>query len=574
MEFPPEIYELIEQYLNGQLQGAALQSFEKRLKEDTEFAKEVAFQREMHNLLAETPENDLRKTLQMLGDQFVEPKEEEDKGWFWWLWPATGETNVLDWLFGHPARHLAWVVPLLLIAGWWQFNRNGLDIEDPPIVRTDTLDYNKRIERVDTMETLASDPDPLPPIKDTIEAPRPIIPKGTLEKNPTPFVKQDRKINPAKAEVPQIVPYVESAPTIGDDMASIPDSDGPPKTYPFFEPPTIYWDADLEKIAAKYFDANIYFGPSNELDSLVKATQQSEDYKINILTSPEVIYLVENTYRSDTLTQKVPLKLVIETDRNLFEQDLVLYVKDNLGNPYGPFPLLDSLQWEEENRYIVQTQIPLWDNTPRLVYYTIENYETKTSYFADKVVVLPKDSLFKIEDFPFKGSIINLADLSHRLFDPDAIPDFFEPNTKFETAIDNNPQSADFKIIIQPAIPDTIRIADSLLTYDTTLSDAAQAIRSAYLDSIFTRQLIVHSSENLFQEGLSYTTSDNLNYQITQNYDNGFGIKKKYSANVYFLDFIIGYDSDYPEGLYYYQISAGSKTFTGKYIVLPIATEN
>ena len=72
MNLPQDIQELLEQYLNGQLKGQALHAFEARLKTDEDLAKEVAFQREMHLFLAETPENELRKTLQQLSLQVTD----------------------------------------------------------------------------------------------------------------------------------------------------------------------------------------------------------------------------------------------------------------------------------------------------------------------------------------------------------------------------------------------------------------------------------------------------------------------------------------------------------------------
>ncbi len=119
MEFPQEIIELIEQYVNGQLKAESLERFEKLIEEDIVLASEVEFQKEMQAFLTDSPENELRKNLQMLSDQVVEPKKDDEKAWFWWLFPAEGTTNVLDWLLGHPARHLVWLAPLLLVAGWW-----------------------------------------------------------------------------------------------------------------------------------------------------------------------------------------------------------------------------------------------------------------------------------------------------------------------------------------------------------------------------------------------------------------------------------------------------------------------
>ena len=57
MNLPQDIQELLEQYLNGQLQGDALRDFEAQIAADKALAAEVAFQREMQAFLADTPEN-------------------------------------------------------------------------------------------------------------------------------------------------------------------------------------------------------------------------------------------------------------------------------------------------------------------------------------------------------------------------------------------------------------------------------------------------------------------------------------------------------------------------------------
>lgn len=523
MELTPEIQELIEQYLNGQLQGEALRDFEQRIATDKALAEEVAFQREMHVFIADSPENELRKTLQMLSDQVVEPKEEPDKGWFWWLLPE-GDTNVMDWLFGHPARHLAWVLPLLLVAGWWQFTRSDIEIDQPPVVGIDTLEHNKGIEIIDTSQTIAVDP--VPTQEDSIKQRRP-VPKPIL---------------------PKI--------TKGNEMASVPTPSKPQREYDLLTPPTIYWYNSEVEPKIDFFDPNIYFGASPSMDSLIMVAKQDTNYNIELVDHPEVIYLAENAMQTDSIYREIPLKLVIETEEYLLLGDPVLYVRDNHGNPYGPFPLSDSIELDGDNRYIVQTKLPLWDNTPRLIYYSIEDYETKQPYFVDKVAVLPKDSIFEKRDFPWNGATVFLADNMHRVFGPDEIPDFFAPDARLEAAIANNPKADNFKLAFRPAIPDTFYIPDSLLVTPTLL------------DSLFTFQLAVHSSENLFVEGLNYKVWDNVDYQIQRNYDGGYALQKKYGTDTYFLEIKMGYATDYPEGLYYYQIFAGSKIFTGKYIIV------
>lgn len=572
MNLPQDLQELLEQYLNGQLIGEALHNFEERIATDKELAAEVAFQKEMQAFLADTPENELRRNLQMLSDQVVEPKEEEDKGWFWWLFPA-GDSNILDWLFGHPARHLAWLLPLLLVAGWWGINKNEGDIIDPPIVEIDTLKKENLI-KIDTTRNIAVDP--IQPIDTPQRAPK-IIPEKVKQKDPTPVVQQKTAPTPAKTEAPSIIPHLEvpeilSAPP--ESEGKIVEVPGPTRAYDFMTPPTIYWyDSEVEP-KIDFFDPNIYFGASPSMDSLMIVARQGGIYNIEVVEAPKVIYLAKNASQNDADLKEAPLKLMIEVEEGNFMEDLVLYVKDNQGNPFGPFPLSENMQFDGAYSYFVEMQLPLWDNTPRLVYYSIEGYDSKKTYFIDKIEVLPIDSIFEKRDFPMNGGIINLADLSFRKFEPDDIPDFFAPDTRLEAAIAKNPTSDDFSISIKPTIPDTFYLPDSLLVSDNSLSDSVQASRQAYLDSLFTFQIAVHSRENLFEERFYYRTLDNVNYLVARDYDGSYAVKQKYGTNTYFRDLCIGYASDYPEGLYYYQIVAGSHTFTGKYVILPISTQD
>ena len=96
MELTPDIQERIDSYLNGNLTGAALQVFETQLAMDKALAAEVAFQREVKEMLADTPENALRKNLEALNQQVDIPKEKR-RNWKWGLG----------------------LLPFLLVGAWW-----------------------------------------------------------------------------------------------------------------------------------------------------------------------------------------------------------------------------------------------------------------------------------------------------------------------------------------------------------------------------------------------------------------------------------------------------------------------
>ena len=68
-------YELIEKYLQGQLEGEALVDFEKQLESDEELRAELAVQRELHSLLGDAEVNELDAKLDVLSKEFAEAKE-------------------------------------------------------------------------------------------------------------------------------------------------------------------------------------------------------------------------------------------------------------------------------------------------------------------------------------------------------------------------------------------------------------------------------------------------------------------------------------------------------------------
>ena len=88
----------IQDYLEDAMSAEERLRFEAEMRGDEELAEEVALQQEMEAFLAETPENDLRKSLQALGEQ-AEDDERPNNWWYllsliplfgaaWWLFRA------------------------------------------------------------------------------------------------------------------------------------------------------------------------------------------------------------------------------------------------------------------------------------------------------------------------------------------------------------------------------------------------------------------------------------------------------------------------------------------------------
>jgi hypothetical protein len=85
VEFSEEIYRNIQRYLDDRLGPEEREAFEREMKANAELAREVELNREMKTFLADTPENELRRNLQLLGEQAEEPKTRPSAGWWRWL---------------------------------------------------------------------------------------------------------------------------------------------------------------------------------------------------------------------------------------------------------------------------------------------------------------------------------------------------------------------------------------------------------------------------------------------------------------------------------------------------------
>ena len=66
--------DLIDQYLDGELSGEALQEFEEQMDSDRDFRKEVALQQKIVHTIKEKERNELRNTIKQLFEEEIESK--------------------------------------------------------------------------------------------------------------------------------------------------------------------------------------------------------------------------------------------------------------------------------------------------------------------------------------------------------------------------------------------------------------------------------------------------------------------------------------------------------------------
>jgi hypothetical protein len=91
-------FELIEKYLEGSLDGEVLKDFERRMTEDTEFAQEVDFQRDIESVLAHQPVDDFRANLQKLDEKYE--NQSKNNGGLHWAFYLIGLIIILGSVWG------------------------------------------------------------------------------------------------------------------------------------------------------------------------------------------------------------------------------------------------------------------------------------------------------------------------------------------------------------------------------------------------------------------------------------------------------------------------------------------
>ena len=94
---PENIYEKIEAYLAGQLEGEALEQFEKAVQSDPALAEEVALYRDMSTALEPSEEDALRANLELLGKKHTDPESGKTPFFNWWIGAAIAMAGLGVW---------------------------------------------------------------------------------------------------------------------------------------------------------------------------------------------------------------------------------------------------------------------------------------------------------------------------------------------------------------------------------------------------------------------------------------------------------------------------------------------
>ncbi len=159
-----QLYELIEQYLDGTLSVEALATFEKRLQTEPELAKEVTLHRKLQEELGNAQKRQLRSKLDVLRKEFT-PSENETKI------VSINQTRRLRLLISVAASIL-----VLVFAIWFFFFKTPEKqeiVDEKPPMEKESLDPNekpiKEIEDPSNLVEDQTDPEKQPTEKDEIE---------------------------------------------------------------------------------------------------------------------------------------------------------------------------------------------------------------------------------------------------------------------------------------------------------------------------------------------------------------------------------------------------------------------
>ena len=173
MAFNDDLYRRIDEYLENELSSDERRNFEQAMSEDEELAKEVALQKEIQELLADTPENELRQNLERLNKQLVEKETPSRPGWQW------------------GALLLLLILPII----WWLYKPGEENIE-PPTINQEQQESLKEDNSPSTEEIPEKDID-LPINREKDQAPAKI--EKTKESKPKPPTQKQKDPGPIAA---------------------------------------------------------------------------------------------------------------------------------------------------------------------------------------------------------------------------------------------------------------------------------------------------------------------------------------------------------------------------------------
>ena len=301
--------ERIQRYLEKEMPPEEIKAFETELKTNDELAQELALHKEMEDLLTDSPENDLCKNLQLLNSQVKDNKDNPNR----------------------LTKYLLWLIPVLLIAGWWFFNPTSTN--DQPQVETTTPSPESNFRSA--------------PSKSKIEE------ENIPEKNQAQEEPENQ--TPIKTEPSQDVK---------------PKTKNKGKQEPVKKPRPI----------AANFDTNPsleFFIGNNVRDNEFEIEVQKKQNNINLQSESEAITFQFNALiKSTTNLQEKNFKLhLFSNDPAAFENFAPLLTNDLTVNPTS------------DNTYKIdfQKEITL---APGLYYYVLEDLSAEKIHFVEKFEVV------------------------------------------------------------------------------------------------------------------------------------------------------------------------------------------
>lgn len=299
----------IQKYLDGAMSREEQAGFEDKLKADKDLAQEVSLQKDMQELLADSPENALRKNLERLNVEFEEKPDQP--------------SNKLN--------RLLWLLPLLLLAGWWYF-------ANPVAQNKSDEETTETVTQTAPEETKSSQDDEVP------------IPESLPETEP-----ESREPKQTKQENLQ-------------KNRQKPSSENPKSSRP---------------IAANY-------DPNPSLDFLINNNLRDNTYELSISRKQENVTLL----RQDEEFQ-FWLAIIIKSGQNLIAKDIKLHLFSNKKADFEDFRPLTTddlaLESSSEGTYLINFQKTM-HLAPGLYYYLIEDLGEEQIYLVEKFEVRLKNN--------------------------------------------------------------------------------------------------------------------------------------------------------------------------------------
>lgn len=328
-------YEKIQKYLDNELDEEDRLAFESEMASDLELAREVNLNRDLKIFLSDSPENDLRKSLQILNNRVVE--EPKGKGGKW--------------------KYLFFVIALLIVGGRFFINSDSADTEkkdaqDEIMEELSEPESKNELEVIDSIQTEET------PSTNSIE--KKIEEKSVEDED----VRNEKKINPPKKEEIQ----TKERP-IANDIR-------PPQKN---EEPILRGEEAFSALSP----ANMAdFEPNPQIEILIENTTRNNDFELMIEQKQEDLKITKTYGEVD-----FQFKAVLKSSQKLKDKNFKLHIFSNDKKEFDDFnPSFSfdiSLENTEEDSYQINFQKKL-TLKPGLYYYLLEDFDIEKIYFTEK----------------------------------------------------------------------------------------------------------------------------------------------------------------------------------------------